>query len=442
MTMSRIGPVVACCAVVLSSVPAVAQGTSTRPYRGLFGGGGTNSSQVLAVNGQLGAGWDSNVVGELRNRDEQTRTLLRSEDLFGMVGGGISYSDHRDRVDFGASLSSALRNYARYSATSSTAGSVSAQWRVARRTTVSGAQSATYEPLGVLFRFPSLLDSEIGQVPAPSQNFGVMFGGYSTAATAASISQELSRRSSLTASYSYQLADFSRSGGDYRSQAGFLRFTRGLTRNLGWRMGYGYTAAYYGGERSLLYEGHSFDMGVDYNRALSITRRTHLSFSSGATGVTEHSSTRYMATGTAVLSREIGRTWNAAAAYTRNVAFFETLRLPYFYDGVTLALNGLISRRVAFGAAAGATFGELSSFEGVQQTNRFAAGYGSAGFTVALTRLVATSADYTYYAYSLDDASVITNGLLAPRLSRHTVVVSLRAWLPLLERGRRSNATR
>jgi hypothetical protein len=423
-------------ALLLSSVPAAAQQTVGRPYRGLFGGGGTNSSQVLSANAQVGAGWDSNVVGELRNPDLNTQTLLRSEDSFTLVAGGVSYADHRQRVDFGASLSSTLRNYARYSAMSSTAASVSGQWRVARRTTLTGAQTATYEPLGVLFRFPTLFDPEIGQVQAPNPDFGIMFGGYSTYATSASITQEISRRSSVTGSYSYQLADFTGPGGDYRSQSGFLRYTRGLTRNLGWRFGYGYTEAHYGRD-ALLYEGHSFDTGLDFNRALSITRRTHLGFSSGATGVREHTSTRYMFTGTAVLRREIGRTWSAAAGYTRNVAFFETLRIPYFYDAINLGLSGLFSRRVGFSSSAGITSGELSSFEGVQQSSKFSTGYATAGLSFALSRIVAVSAEYMLYAYSLDDVSVVTSGALAPSLSRHTAVISLRTWIPLLERGRR-----
>lgn len=426
----------AICVLLLSSVPAAAQQTVARPYRGLFGGGGSTSSQVLSVHGQLGAGWDSNVVGDLRNRDLNTDTLLRSEDTFSVVGGGISYADHRQRVDFGGSLSSMLRKYAQYSAMSSTAASVSGQWHVARRTTLAGSQSATYEPLGVLYRFPSLFDAEIGQVQAPNPDFGILFGGYSTYATSASITQEVSRRSSLIASYSYQFANFNGPGGDYKSQSGFLRYTRGLTRNLSWRFGYGYTEAYYSRD-SLLYRGRSFDTGFDYSRALSLTRRTHLGFSSGATGISEHDSTRYTATGTAVLTREIGRTWNAAGSYTRNVAFFETLRVPYFYDGINLGLSGLLSRRMVASSGAGITSGELSSFEGVKQSNKFSTGYASAGLSIALSRLVAVSVEYTFYAYSLDGVSVLTNGALAPRLSRHSAVISLRGWKPLLERGRR-----
>jgi hypothetical protein len=55
---------------------------------------------------------------------------------------------------------------------------------------------------------------------------------------------------------------------------------------------------------------------------------------------------------------------------------------------------------------------------------------------------MALAGEYIVYGYSIDDPSVITHGFLRPEMTRNTIVVSLRAWAPLLERGRRPNAPR
>jgi hypothetical protein len=64
----------------------------------------------------------------------------------------------------------------------------------------------------------------------------------------------------------------------------------------------------------------------------------------------------------------------------------------------------------------------------------------------AISRHLAVSVDYAYYAYSLAGAGFLAPYLLAggfpAHLNRHSVNVSLNAWTPILERGRRANAAR
>jgi hypothetical protein len=148
--------------------------------------------------------------------------------------------------------------------------------------------------------------------------------------------------------------------------------------------------------------------------------------------------------GNATLTRDIGRTWAAAALYTRGVSFFQTVRLPYVYDSVTLGISGLIARRLQVQSSVGATVGDLSSPNPAvsPRLNRFATAYGRAGIIYALSRYAGIGADYVIYAYSFDDVSVLSHGLLQPQLTRHSVTISLRAWHPIVEHGRRPNAAR
>jgi hypothetical protein len=435
----------ACCAALLTT-PVFAQ--SRRPYRGLFGPAGKDAAQVLAVNGAMGIGYDTNVMAEQREHGVGfvTDSLVQTADTYSVFGGGLTYSDYSERYDFGASFQSVMRDYSRFATVSAHTASVSGTLRAGRRTTLSIAQSGTYQPLGLLFRLPTIVDPGIGQVVEPNTDLAVVHGAYTTYSTTAGASHQLSRRASVSTSYTYSAAQTGGIGATYKSQQGSIRYQHGLTRHAAWHAGYGYTNVRYPGGGQL-YRGNSIDTGLDYSRELSLTRRTTLSFGSGVMGIKDRNlenrnATRYQAVGSATLRREIGRTWMAAAVYTRGVEFFETIRAPYMYDGLTLALVGLVSRRVQLHSTAGATYGSLAPYVSSSGASRFATVYGNAGMLFALSRYAGIAADYIFYAYSLDDVSLLTQGSVRPELTRHSVMISLRAWVPVLERGRRPNASR
>jgi hypothetical protein len=441
---ARLVATLACGAVLLSCIPAAAQERRpARPYRGLFGPETNDAAQVLAVNGTLGIGYDTDVMAERRQIGLGPASFLRADDIYSLFAGAVSYSNRMEHFDVSAALSSAARNYSNFSTVSSHAASVAGTWRAARYTTIVGSHTTTYQPWGALIQFPVVVGDSPAPLIAPTPEAAVLEGSYSTYLTSASLTQQVSKRSSVTANYRYDIANFTGLDGDYRVQAGSLRYSHGLTRNLGWHTGYVYSQARFLGE-STLYRTKTIDAGLDYLRNLSVTRRTRLSFSTGVMGIEERNYSRYGVSGTALLTREIGRTWDATASYTRGVAFFETLRVPYFYDGIGVGLGGLISRRVAFRSSAAATLGDVSRVTAtvpVAASNEMATATGSAGLVVALTRYAAISGEYLFYAYSVDNASAILSGL-TPQLTRHGVMVSLRAWMPVVERGRRTNAAR
>jgi opacity protein-like surface antigen len=221
-----------------------------------------------------------------------------------------------------------------------------------------------------------------------------------------------------------------------------VRFTRGLSRYLSLRLGYGLTAANYdylvtGRD----YQYHNIDTGVDYSRDLSLTRRTRLAFSTGAAAIREGETTRYDVIGSASLNREIGRTWNALAAYSRNAGFIETIGVPTFYDSINASIGGLISNRISFRATAGASRGNAGYTASAVTRNGFDAVTGFAGLERALTRNLALGLNYTYYHYNFDDAVVFVTPL-QPRVNRHSVNITLNAWAPIFKHGRKPNATR
>jgi hypothetical protein len=442
-------------ALLLTCGPAAAQESRPgRPYRGLFGPEERNAARVLSVNGQIGSGYETGLLVERRQIDEidlhfGNSSFFEGESVFSLFAGGISYVDHTDRLDFNAAFQSTARDYSRFAMVSSHTASTGLTARLGRRTTVSGFGTASFQPWGAVIYSGALTDPAFGQVVAPTRQIPVLDGSYKTYASGASIAQQVSRRSTVSAGYAYDLADYSGLAGDYQHQEAWLRYMQGLTRNLGWHAGYSYSEARFRdqlpGSRA---RGRGFDLGVDYNRSLSLTRRTQFGFRTGMAAVdsnveqpTGFQGTQYSATGGAWLNHEIGRTWDAAVSYNRNIAFFESLRAPYFYDAVNVGLSGLMSRRVGLRASAGATYGNVGRTTGTGESNRFVTGVANAALTIALSRYTAVAAQYAFIVYSLDDANAFWTQY-APQMTRHVALVSLTAWVPIIERGRRGNATR
>ena len=69
------------------------------------------------------------------------------------------------------------------------------------------------------------------------------------------------------------------------------------------------------------------NFGVDYNKALSFSRRTKVTFSTGTAGIEDRitGQVTYNMIGGVGLSREFGRTWNAGVFYSRDVRYVEQL---------------------------------------------------------------------------------------------------------------------
>ena len=81
-----------------------------RPDRGLYRSGTQETSDLLAVNGSAGAGWDNNILLDLPgNTDPRNATGESGSILNG--GGGISYSRTRRKASFAASEASSIRLY-------------------------------------------------------------------------------------------------------------------------------------------------------------------------------------------------------------------------------------------------------------------------------------------------------------------------------------------
>jgi hypothetical protein len=181
------------------------------------------------------------------------------------------------------------------------------------------------------------------------------------------------------------------------------------------------------------YRTPKLDFGVNYERPLSLSRRTTLSFTTGLAGTdyrAEHR-TKYDVIGSVHLNHEIGRSWNARLSYVRNVRYIEQYSEPMLSDSGMVGVQGSISRRLLLTAAFGSTIGQLGTVNatGADSYN----GLVQASF--ALTRYLAFALDYSYYRYAFAGGSSPLADL--GKADQQIISASLQLWTPLIKQSKR-----
>jgi hypothetical protein len=432
-------------AMTAAEASAQMQGTSVanRPYRGIFGGGVGETQQSLTFNGSLGGGYDSDAFAAFRGETTPIEGLglQRSGGIAGFGGGALSYSLSRERIDFGASANSNFYAYEdddRVMTLRSYGGSANQNFRISPSTTVNASETVGYQPYRLQSLFPGIDASATGAPDVPLADTLIGSDAYLSWSGGFGVNHRLNQRLSMNGNYYAYSAEWS-PGSRQTVHQGHAGISTSIGRGLGVHAGYGYGQGHYGQDESRrLVRNHSIDAGVDYNRTLSFSRRTSLSFSTGSVAVRDREQTHFRLTGHAQLLREIGRTWRAVAAYSRDVQFLEQLQEVVFSDAVNFSLAGLLNRRHSFHVSAGVSHGDVG-FSGTD--NNALAVYASVGLTTAVNRFVGLGTDYSFYRHSFGDDVVLPIGVL-PNIDRHSVRAYVSLWAPLFSRARRPNAAR
>jgi hypothetical protein len=430
-------------ALLFMVLAADAHAQSRRPYRALFGTSAGETEQLLSLNVSFGGGYDDNVLADPQSGlggVSDPRTPANS--TYGGLSAGLQYSLGRSRVSFGASASGSVRYYPPLEPqfVDNYAGAVGMSARLTKRTSISVSESVSYQPYYVFNPFPVVFNPDLGAAPDVSVDFASSRETSINLISNVGLSHTLGARTSLSANYGYQRYDFSSAGTtDFDSQFASVTLSHGMTKNLSVRAGYGYGSSIYadgaGGQSRA--QNHNIDAGVDYNRALSLSRRTTLAFSTGSSILVWQSETRYNITGSASLNREIGRTWNAGASYVRGVTYEASFQQPLMSDAFSVGVNGALNRRTQFVSSASYANGGLLLGNGGDYDTYIA----TAGLTFALSRYLGLQAGYFFYHYKFDENIIRPPGT-PQELNRQGVHVNLSTWLPLYQRVRRPDAAR
>jgi hypothetical protein len=436
--------------VSAQSRPSAEPDSVRRPYRGIFGGGGDPSSpQTLIFNGSVYGAYDDNIVAGLTNRKTRDPFLQQSGAYQG-VDAGLEYTFQKKANKYSlATAAGAMARYAHSPESDSTTPyahvDLQFDWHMTHSTLLSTSQSTAYASR-YNFAFLPRTDAITGQdIPFMSQPDFDLFGLPALRSTSAVIlTQQLGRRNtSVSAGYLYRtvnvLEDVNPGDryNDYRTQTGLLRFnhTHPLSAHAELQLGYGIRVS---DRRSGTGEPRvmqTVNAGVNYSRALSFSRRTSLTFSTGTAILdAEHledgtgdSRPRFRLVGDASLVRELGRTWTAHAGYARAVRARDGFAELYFTDMATADLNGLITRRLSWTAAAAWARSTLeragnNGHRGQSVTSQA---------TYALNNSFALFARYIYYKYRYDEG-ILLDSRLPRALDRQGVRVGVTTSVPLI----------
>lgn len=426
----------------MAAGPAFAQTTQTsrpeRPYRGLFASGTDSASETLVGNVSLSGGYDDNLRaasggGRLVDPDEAQRGVL------GEFTGSLSYSRQSDAFTLSASASSGARYYpsAISSSVRSSQGRVALTVRPWSGTAISGRIGAARQPDRLSDLFTSAGEAPIDDVPPAELDTFSTVDYYVAYDGGLNLQHKVSARTTLGALYGTRRTTGRGTRGEFVQQRGGALATHQLARGLSLRAGYTYAEVKYAdGGRT---PNHLIDAGVNYNRSLSFSRRTTLSFGTGTAATRTHDTMRYSVIGDARLNHEIGRTWNAYAAYSRAVQLHESWQEPVLADAITIGFGGLISRRLEFTTTARAALGTV----GIDNTGgkRFDSYHGSAELTYALARYMSVGVTYAHYQHHAD-ASVVLPLDFPRTFDRQSIRATVNLWAPLFQRARRTHASR
>ena len=180
---------------------------------------------------------------------------------------------------------------------------------------------------------------------------------------------------------------------------------------------------------------HDIDVGVNYNRTLSFSRRTRLSFNTGSTisagaeqDVTDETGfgePRFFVVGAATLVHEMGRSWTARADYSRDVSYRDGLSVPSLRDQASAGVGGQLGRRTDLSSGVYWTTEAI----GLESQN-YHSWLASAQIRTALTHNLAVYANYYYYFYDFGAEVSLPQGFVR-HIDRHGVRVGLTTWVPL-----------
>jgi hypothetical protein len=295
------------------------------------------------------------------------------------------------------------------------------------------SQSVSYSPY---YQFGALPDAALALRSDPLNETAQSHGDFANtdlktvqSMTGIDWSQTINRLYTLSVGYDVRRTTFGGQNLDLSSQDISVLVVRRLSRHVSLRTGYGQRFANSTFAQTTSVRNHDLDLGLDYRRALSGSRRTTVGFRSGAAVTPQNQGTAFNLTGSAELTRQMGRTWSARVAFDRTVQPLEGFTQPLLSNAVTSTVTGALGRRARVSSSAGFTTGTVGL--GPTSGNTFSDWTGAAALHVTLTRRSALEAQYFWYGHRFGTDVLLAPGL-ANGLSRNGLRVGITWRAPLL----------
>lgn len=313
---------------------------------------------------------------------------------------------------------------------------------LAQRTELRVAQTMTYAPYYGIGLFPSLgsyTGTDMTSAYTPTFDTGTQTNEVFRLFVNAALSKTLSNRAEVSIHYGLRRNDvLERTNASYAHEVGG-RYQRRINRALGYHLGYDYGTMRYGGPLSSAL--NTFDVGLDFDRALSVSRRTVFQFTTSSAMVkakpldasqADRARIDFRLLGSANLKHYLGRSWVMDASYVRDAQILEGLSTVYYTDGINVGFSGRLGARSTAGASLGYVTGiPLAQFEHPRDRAQVL----SAWVQRRLSASVAGFARFSSYSQRFNYDQLQSLGL-ADRLSKYSIRVGVNVVYP------RNRATR
>ena len=182
-----------------------------------------------------------------------------------------------------------------------------------------------------------------------------------------------------------------------------------------------------------LYVVHHLNIGGDYAKPLSASRRAFIAFSGGSAAVESRDNLRLNAIGNVDFWYEFKQSWIGAVRYHRGITFIDEVVDPLMSDAVSGEIAGLLSPRLDFNTSATFSRGIVGFRSGASYQM-----YGARSqLRYALSRIMALYGEYLLFHYEFPPTILITGGL-PPSTSRQAVRIGLTVSTKLVDMGRRN----
>ena len=414
-------------AVLLALTPVALDAQSSRPASS------ERDAAVLTVTASSAAEDNGQQEG-IDVRDPQYQGVR----LASLLTAAVSYNEMKENsTGWQFAASTGMRHYASLHELLPSGQSASGSLAVllGRRFNLSVSGSAAYSPNYSLV-FGAIAPVDADPMPSTTADYSVVKRGVYSSATNSALSVKLDNRTTLRLSGGLQRSDFvNPEDPSLNAWDGLVRLTRQLTRSAGLHVGYGRKSGRYGlnaGVDRVVID--DIDVGLDYNRPLSSSRRTFLSFGSGSAMSSGRTGQRdYSITGNANLSHGFGRTGHVTLAYDRSLRMLEGFSTPVFTDNVLMSLVGNVAPRVALTTSAGYSVGlaRTAETDTMATDNGLRAWTATGRVNILLNKRSTLYAEYQRYQYNIGQ-SVHLLARIPNDQDRQTLRVGLSIGVPLV----------
>jgi hypothetical protein len=417
-------------AVLVCLLPAAASAQGTGPFGGLFGRTPHRTGldyEVFEIRGLAGGQWNDYLFDQTPDQPEPPFSGMVSH-----AAAIVDYDRQSDRFDLRAGSTVEYRNSltsADFRGTTVDSGVV-LNSRLTTR--VSAELSANYRRSPFYQFFPEFawLGEGVAVVGSP---YDIKAIGYHIGEARVGGSYQYSKSSTLAASASRGETWFPTAPyndvtlSDYEGS-----WTRRLNRDFALRLGYSrreirhHTVAL----GNLVEE--QINVGVDFHRALTMSPRTTVSFTSHTSVVRQaDGKPHYRLNGEFLLTRRFNRTWKLQLDAERATEIVAGVVQPLLADSLSLSMSGQFSNRVEFMTVLRGSHGRFG-YEGEQ--GPFTMAGSLTHVSMGLTRYFGIYGQYGLYHHNAPTAPFSIHTI--SELSRQTLSFGVTTWLPVHTRER------